>query len=137
MGALSNLWAEMGALTFVGTLWAEMGALSNLWAEMGTLTFVGTLWAEMGALSNLWAEMGALSTLWSEMGALTFMGTLWAEMGALLKWEVPRSTWGQMGKKWGHNTCGKDLDLGPSGSKVGRNGCTQPLWVLYGQKWAH
>ena len=57
MGALSTLWSEMGALTFVGTLWAEMGALSALWAEMGALTFVGTLWTEMGALSTLWAKV--------------------------------------------------------------------------------
>ena len=32
-----------------------------------------------------------------------FLGTLWAEMGTLLKWEVPRSTWGQMGQKWAHS----------------------------------
>ena len=47
---------------------------------MGALTLVGTLWAEIGALS-----------------------TLWSEMGALLNWEVPRSTWDQMGQEWAHS----------------------------------
>ena len=58
---MGTLWAEMGALSLVSSLWAKMGALSTLWAEMGAVLVAGTFGINLdrnGRNESMWVLYG-------------------------------------------------------------------------------